>query len=181
MRTSIILGGLIALGAVAGLAANARAEDLVAAGKGNEVGGLRLTLVEKTPPSTEPSGVVPQKALFLRWENMGTNALSLGGLFESACASGRVFVKEADGTTVPEREYREQGYWTERLIEPGKTIETDFNPWFWVRKPEKPGLYEVWVEYELAKEGSNAAPRRVVSAGYWKGKIISNRLKLEVK
>ena len=164
------------------VAAHALAEDSVAGGRKNEVNGLRLTLVEKTRPlSAAPAGAVPQKALFLRWENMGKNVFSLGGLFETACASGQVFVKGPDGTLAPERQYREQGHWMERLIEPGKPIETDFNPWFWVQKPKKPGKYEVWVEYEVTKESSDKAHHGAVSAGHWQGKIISNRLELEVE
>lgn len=144
--------------------------------------GLRVTLVEKTPPlSAAPAGAAPRTGCFLRWESVGTNVFLLGGLFETACASGHVFVKGPDGTLAPERQYREQGHWTERLIEPGKPIETEFNPWFWVQKPRKPGTYEVWVEYEVTTERSGKASHGTGSAGHWQGKIMSNRLELEVE
>ena len=183
MRLNCTLRCLIAaLGALELVAASALAEDSVADGRRNEVNGLRVTLVERNRSlSAAPAGAVPQKALFLRWENVGKNALSLGGLFETACACGQVFVKGPDGILAPERQYREQGHWMERLVEPGKSMETDFDPWFWVQKPKKPGKYEVWVEYEVTKESFDKAPRRAVSAAHWQGKIISNRLEVEVE
>ena len=182
MKINCALRCLItALGVFTLVTANALAEDSVADSKKNEINGLRLTLVERTLPlSPASAGMVPQNVLFLRWESLRTNTLSLGGLFETACASGQVFVKGPDGTLAAERQYREQGYWMERLIEPGKAIETDFNPWFWVQKPKKPGKYEVWVEYEVTKEGLHEAHGGAVPTGLWQGRIVSNRLHLEL-
>ena len=182
MRINCVRGCLIAgLGVFGLVAANVFAEDSVAEGKTNVVNGLRLTLVGKTLPlSAAAARSEPENVLFLRWENVGTNAFSLGGLFETACASGQVFVKGPDGTLSPERQYREQGHWMERLIEPGKPVETSFNPWFWVQKPKKPAKYEVWVEYEVTKESLHEAHSGAVPAGLWQGKIVSNRLQLAV-
>jgi hypothetical protein len=144
------------------------------------VNGLRLTLIEKPakPPGNAGFGAVPPKALFLHWENVGKGVLSLE---RDRCCDlfGHVFVKGSDGTFAPRAPrfpLKQHAGTVWSGIEGGKSDEEMFNPWHWVRKPMKPGKYEVWVEFEMELKERAKAP-----GGVWVGKIVSNHLEIEVK
>ncbi len=179
MRVKCIFGCLIAgLGVIGLVAANMLAEEAVDAGKINVVNGLKVTLAEKILPlAAAPAGAVPQKELCLKWENMRKDVLSLA---RDRCCDlyDHVFVRGLDGALAPARKdnrarLRHAGeQWIS--IASGKSDEEVFDLWHWVVKPEKPGKYEVWVEFEENKERDKAP------AGAWSGKVVSNRLVVEI-
>jgi hypothetical protein len=179
MRANCTFAYLIAgLGLIGLVAANALAEELDAAGKTNVVKGLSLTLVEKpSPPAATPAGTVPQKVLYLRWGNMRQGALSVA---RDRCCDlyDHVFVQGPDGALAPARKdnraRREHAGEQWVSIAAGKSDEEEFDPWHWVVKPEKPGTYEVWVEFAENKERDKAP------AGAWTGKIVSNHVEVEI-
>ena len=114
----------------------------------------------------------------LRWENAGKEALALT---RDRCCDlyDHVFLKGPDGKLVPARRDNRARFGhgpAEGIrVEPAKCDEEMFNPWHWVVKPEVPGEYVLWVEFE------QGVPPKPVGKHYWQGKVRSNAVKVEIK
>ncbi len=117
----------------------------------------------------------------LRWENVSKKPLVI---YRDRCCDlyDHIFLKGPDGKLVPARtdnreRLRHLGHRPVR-IEPGKQDEERFDPWHWVVKPERPGEYTLWVEFEQKfppTVNMNAFPK-----GYWIGKIRSNTVTVTI-
>jgi hypothetical protein len=116
------------------------------------------------------------RSYLLRWENVGKDPLII--YRQERNLRGKVFLKNPDGTLAAEiKEIAvSEGVrvWHIRL-DPGKINEENFDPWQWVVKPEKPGEYTLWVEFEQTGPFKMSEP-----IPYWTGKLRSNAVKVVI-